>query len=89
MLKMLIKQLEDKGSYSKKIKIMMVLIEISKISKYDICDIILNKKIKVFTKASKFKHNEIKHKGDQLENYICEELLIPLYNYLMKLSTNE
>lgn len=24
-----------------------------------------------------------------MENFVCEELLIPLYNYLMKLSTNE
>jgi hypothetical protein len=59
MLKIIIKNLEEKGSYSKKVKIMIVLIEISKISKYDVCDIILNKKMKVFTKASKFKHNEI------------------------------
>lgn len=45
---------------------MIVLIEISKISKYDICDIILNKKMKVFTKAGKFKHNEIEPKGEHL-----------------------
>lgn len=56
-LKILIKQLEEKGSNCKKLKIMMALIEISKVCKYDICDIILNKKIKVFTKPSKFKHN--------------------------------
>lgn len=68
---------------------MMTLIEISKVCKYDICDIILNKKIKVFTKPSKFKHNEIEPKPENLENFVCEELLIPLYNYLMKLSTNE
>jgi hypothetical protein len=38
---------------------MSCLIEICKISKYDVCDIILNKKIKTFTKPSKHKHNEI------------------------------
>lgn len=59
LLKALIRQLEDKGSSLRKLKVMMTLIEISKICKYDICDIILNKKIKVFTKPSKFKHNEI------------------------------
>jgi hypothetical protein len=67
----------------------MVLIEISKVCKYDICDIILGKKIKVFTKPSKHKHNEIEPKPENVEAFVCEELLIPLYNYLMKLSTNE
>lgn len=86
---MVIKQLEEKGSHAKKIKVMALLIEIAKVSKYDVCDIILNKKIKVFTKPSKFKHNEIEPRPDKLEEFICEELLIPLYNYLMKLSTNE
>jgi hypothetical protein len=41
---------------------MSCLIEISKISKYDVCDIILNKKIKIFTKPTKFKYNEIEPK---------------------------
>ena len=34
---------------------MMVLVEISKRSKYDICDIMLGKKMKVFTRAGKTK----------------------------------
>ena len=46
---------------------MSTLIEMSKISKYDICDIILNKKMKTFTKATKYKHNELEPKGDKIE----------------------
>ena len=67
---------------------MASIIEIAKISKYDICDIVLNKKIKTFSKPSKHKHNEIEPKPDKIEEFILEELLIPEYNYLMKISTN-
>lgn len=67
---------------------MATLIEMSKISKYDICDIILNKKMKTFTRPTKYKHNELEPKGDKMEEFILEELLIPMYNYLMKLATN-
>lgn len=72
LLKALIRQLEEKGSSLRKLKVMMALIEISKVCKYDICDIILNKKIKVFTKPCKFKHNEVEPKPENLESFICE-----------------
>ena len=68
---------------------MSCLIEIAKISKYDICDIVLNKKIKTFTRPSKHKFNSIEPKADKLDEFVLEELLIPQYNYLMKLATNE
>jgi len=48
----------------------------------------LSKKIKTFTKPSKHKYNEIEPKPEKLEEFIVEELLIPEYNYIMKLSTN-
>lgn len=63
---MLIKHLEEKTAHSRKLKIMSALLEIAKISKYDVCDIILNKKIKVFTKPSKYKHNEIEPKAGKM-----------------------
>jgi hypothetical protein len=40
----------------------MLLLEISKLSKYDVSDIILNKKIKVFAKPGKTKPNELENK---------------------------
>lgn len=55
----MIKQLDEKGASSKKFKIMLGLIEISKVTKYDICNIIVSKKIKMFSRPNRFKHNEI------------------------------
>lgn len=49
---------------------MSSLIEIAKISKYDVCDIILNKKMKTFSKPSKHKHNELEPKSEKLEEFI-------------------
>lgn len=61
-LKVAIKQLEEKTAYTRKLKVMSCLVEISKLSKYDICDIVLSKKIKTFSKATKHKHNELEPK---------------------------
>lgn len=44
---------EDKNSYTKKLKILCLLVQISKETKYDIGDILISKKLKVFTKPSK------------------------------------
>jgi len=68
---------------------MVLIIEIAKISNFDVTDLILSKKIKLFIRPRKSNHNEIEPTPDKLEEYILEELLIPLYNYQMKLWTNE
>jgi hypothetical protein len=65
------------------------LIEISKKTKYDVADILINKKLKLFTKSNlKVKLLPTLDKNT-LEQYIYIELIIPLYNYFMKLSLNE
>ncbi len=65
------------------------MIEISKKTKYDVADILINKKLKLFTKSNlKVKLLPTLDKNT-LEQYIYIELIIPLYNYFMKLSLNE
>lgn len=65
------------------------MIQISKKTKYDVADILINKKIKLFTKSNiKVKLLPTLDKNS-LEQYIYIELIIPFYNYFMKLSLNE
>ena len=42
----------------RKVKILVFWIEMCKVTKYDLADILMNKKIKVFTKAGSFKSTE-------------------------------
>jgi hypothetical protein len=48
----------------------------------------MNKKLKVFTKSGKLKQIPPLCKAT-LEQHIPTSLLVPLFNYLMKLSMNE
>lgn len=68
---------------------MFYIIQITKETKYDIADILITKKLKIFTKSNiKVKLLPVLDKNS-LDQYIYIELVIPLYNYLMKLSVNE
>ena len=67
----------------------MFWIEMSKATKYDLADILMNKKIKVFTKPVSLKSSEKELTKANFESYLSLEVLVPLYNYFMKLSVNE
>lgn len=62
-----------------------------KLTKYDLSDIIMSKKIKIFTKNAQLKDqtNTQVLTQSNLEDYLLAKVLIPLYNYFMKLSVNE
>ena len=80
---------------------MSLWIEMFKVTKYDLSDILMNKKLKVFTKTSPLlatscnissATNTDKEEEEilaNLENYLLINVLVPLYNYFMKLSINE
>ena len=97
----MLKALEEKGQITRKVKIMSLWIEMFKITKYDLSDILMNKKLKVFTKTSPLLTtscnisstiNTDKEEEEilaNLENYLLINVLVPLYNYFMKLSINE
>ena len=97
----MLKALEEKGQITRKVKIMSLWIEMFKVTKYDLSDILMNKKLKVFTKTSPLlatscnissATNTDKEEEEilaNLENYLLINVLVPLYNYFMKLSINE
>ena len=109
LIKQLLKVLEEKGHVMKKLKIMSLWIEMFKETKYDLSDIIMNKKLKIFTKNAILKEpigsstcisyedqqnytdNHILHhiNPQNLEDFLLSKVLIPLYNYFMKLALNE
>ena len=87
-----------------------------KLTKYDLSDIIMNKKLKIFTKNSILKESSFSGVGGgssthsvnfyeqqtlteqhiqanvnsaNLEEFLLTKILIPMYNYFMKLSLNE
>ena len=49
----------------------------------------MTRKMKIFTKVSKLKFPETALDKKTVDIYICSELIVPIYNYLMKLSVNE
>lgn len=82
------KLMQEKTTYARKLKLLCLLIQISKETKYDVADILINKKLKLFTKSNlKVKLLPTLDKNS-IEHYIYIELVIPMYNYFMKLSLN-
>jgi hypothetical protein len=57
LIKNLIKCFDEKGNIEKKLKVLIVWVQIFKETKYDLSDIMANKKIKIFTKAGQGKTN--------------------------------
>lgn len=88
MIKNVLKLLEEKGQVFRKMKIMSLWIEMFKITKYDLSEIIMNKKLKVFTRTATFKEVPTALKENNLEDYLLVNVLVPQYNYFMKLSVN-
>lgn len=81
--------MEEKNHIYRKIKVLILWTEIFKVTKYDLSDILLNKKLKIFTKTAPFKQ-PFRPTIDQsnVEDYCLVNILVPLYNYFMKLSVN-
>lgn len=67
---------------------MTLWIQMFKQTKYDLSDILINKKVKLFTKTSARKENSLQLTKTNFDEYLQSEILIPLYNYFMKLSMN-
>ncbi len=55
IIKNLIKNLENKGSVASKLKTISLLLQISKVTEFDISDIIMSRKMNIFRKISKLK----------------------------------
>ena len=49
----------------------------------------MNKKLKIFTKTATLKQAPSLPREDNLEEYFLVQVLVPQYNYFMKLSVNE
>ena len=88
-VKLLLKGLQEKNAVGKKIKIMILWIELSKSTKYDLSDILLSKKIKLFTKPISIQSSMKELDKVNVDGFMSMEILVPLYNYFMKLSINE
>ena len=54
-----------------KLKIISILLEVSKITEFDIADIIMTRKMKIFTKVSKLRFPETALDKKTVEIYIC------------------
>lgn len=73
-----------------KLKILMYLFSISKLSTYDIIDLITRKKLKAFSENNKKSVNVslFELSLTNKDSYIHKHLFLAIYNYMIKLSTN-
>lgn len=92
LIDVLISQIEKRKSVIAKLKILMLLLSISKLSSYDITDLITRKKLKSFADDNKKKSSSIsvfELSADTKDSYIHKHILMAIYNYMIKLSANE
>lgn len=90
-MKLLICQLEKRKSMVVKVRILVLLLDISKTSSYDIPELLIGKKLKLFCEESvkkKIGHTFELTNGNK-EEYIHKYVLIPIHNYMIKLGMNE
>lgn len=83
--------MDKKKSSIVKLKILVLLFHISKVSDYDVVDLITRKKLKAFTEDPEKKTgvSVFEVTPSTKEVYIHKYILMPLYNYMIKLSTND
>lgn len=92
LIDILITQIDKRKLTVVKLKILVYLFSISKLSAYDITDLVTRKKLKTFAEEDRKKIVQISDFELSVANkntYIQKFILLPLYNYMMKLSTNE
>ncbi len=82
--------LEKRKSIAARTKITIYLLHISKVTSYDIPEMLMVKKLKVFCEESvkkKIGHTFELTNGNK-EDYVHKYVLIPVHNYMIKLAMN-